>query len=148
MTTIATVFYDWNSTVRSGMVLVTSMLNRSRHSSRFDLSARILLAALLFGSYIPVGFMPADGAPFRVELCPAAAPLPMPLHQHHHHSASHVHFENCPFGSAPASGPAFHVIALNAPSRISSFVRIPTTPVVLSTQPSRTYEPRGPPALA
>ena len=129
------------------MVVVTPMLNPSRHSSRLDLLARILLAALLFGAYIPVGFMPADGAPFHLELCPAAAPIPMPLHQHHH-SASHVHFENCPFGSAPAAGPAFHLIALNAPGRISSFVRIPNTPVVLSTQPSRTYQPRGPPALA
>jgi glutathione S-transferase len=47
--------------------------------------------------------------PFLVELCPAASSMPMrmdmPAHMHHQ-SGSHGHFENCPFGSAPAGGPA------------------------------------------
>jgi hypothetical protein len=87
---------------------------------RRDLLTSFLLAMLLFRAYIPVGFMPASGTPFLLELCPAAAPMPMslPMPGHHHHSDTHTHFEHCPFGSASASGPAPHVAALTTLSSV------------------------------
>ena len=36
-----------------------------------------------FCAYVPVGFMPAGGAPFRVELCPASGVLLPAQHAHH-----------------------------------------------------------------
>ena len=84
------------------------MRNRFLGSGRRDLLTGILLALLLFRAYVPIGFMPASGAPFLVELCPAAGGLqiPMPMLGHHHqHSDFHSHFENCPFGSATTAGP-------------------------------------------
>jgi hypothetical protein len=68
---------------------------------RRDSLAGVVLAMLLFRAYIPVGFMPASGTPFLLQLCPAAFSMQMPAH-HHHHPESHTHFDNCPFGSAPA----------------------------------------------
>jgi len=78
---------------------------------RRHLLTSLLLAMLLFRAYVPVGFMPASGTPFLLELCPAAAPMPMsmPMPGHHQHSDTHTHFEHCPFGSASASGPAPHM---------------------------------------
>src|ERR1700730_16947750 len=79
------------------------LLNRRRR----DLLTIVLLTMLLFRAYVPVGFMPANGTPFLVELCPAIAPVPMsmPMPAHHHHADTGSHFENCPFGSATAAGP-------------------------------------------
>src|ERR1700687_4898632 len=81
-------------------------MNRRRQ----DLLTSILLAMLLFRAYVPVGFMPASGTPFLLELCPTASSMPMPAH-HQHHTQSHTHFDHCPFGSAPAAGPISHPIA-------------------------------------
>ncbi len=52
---------------------------RPLQSRQFRVSAIVVLAALLFRAYIPVGFMPAAGAPFRLELCPASG-TPVPAH--------------------------------------------------------------------
>jgi hypothetical protein len=71
----------------------------------------LVLAVLLFRAYVPLGFMPASGAPFLLQICPAGpyAQLP-PQHLHHHvggehHPGGHTHFENCPYGSAPTAAP-------------------------------------------
>src|SRR5277367_2178394 len=93
------------------------MRNWSCDGRRPDVLSGILLAALLFRAYIPVGFMPASGTPFLLQLCPAASPMPMPAH-HHHDTQSHTHFDNCPFGSAPASGPIIHIVAFESPAAI------------------------------
>ena len=68
----------------------------------------LLLALLLFRSYVPAGFMPADGVPFALQLCPAAL-VGMPDHLHHH-AGTHAQFELCPFGSVPGAGPLSHHI--------------------------------------
>jgi hypothetical protein len=78
---------------------------------RQDLFTSLLLVALLFRAYVPFGFMPASGPPFLLEPCPSTYQVRMPAHHAHHHSATHTHFENCPFESAPAAGPLSHVIA-------------------------------------
>jgi hypothetical protein len=105
----------------------------------------LLLALLLFRAYVPAGFMPANGVPFALELCPAAM-AGMPAG--HHHPGTHADLPACPFGSAPAAGPISH--RLDSESVGLAFSR----PIVafeapgLSLRPQRTHQPRGPPSLA
>jgi hypothetical protein len=111
----------------------------------------LLLALLVFRAYIPVGFMPASGVPFALQLCPAAT-AGAPAHLHHHagtHDAgSHAHFESCPFGSAPCAGPISHHIDFEsvgpAPSRRIVALDAPR----LTRRAERSHLPRGPPSLA
>ena len=117
------------------------------HSQR-ALTTRLLLVILLFRAYVPVGFMPASGAPFLLEICPAAVTAQMPAHYAHHHTGSHVEFVNCPFGSAPAPGPLSHVIALEPPAPIVSHSLAAFDPLLLGVPLPRAHQPRGPPSLA
>jgi hypothetical protein len=108
----------------------------------------LLLALLLFRAYVPAGFMPASGAPFALELCPAAM-ADMPAHAHHHHGGStHAAFESCPFGSAPAAGPLSHlgVFASAGPVPVSRMAELETFP--LAHRPQHSHQPRGPPTQA
>jgi hypothetical protein len=113
----------------------------------------VLLALLLFRAYVPVGFMPASGTPFLLELCPAAdAALTLGAHLHHHHAqspgGSHTHFENCPFGSAPAAGP---ISLLPAFEPSAPAVSEPLTALDAPrsrARPPRAHLPRGPPSPA
>ena len=86
------------------------MRQRFFDNSQRKLMTRLLLVILLFRAYVPVGFMPASGAPFLLQICPAAITAQMPAHYAHHHSGSHVEFADCPFGSAPAAGPLHHYV--------------------------------------
>ena len=126
------------------------MRNTLSNYRRRDLLTSFLLAMLLFRAYVPVGFMPASGTPFLLELCPAAAPMPMsmPMPGHHHHSDTHTHFENCPFGSASASGPAPYLAALSPLLTIdlASVATIELLPV--GVRLVYLPQPRGPPLLA
>src|ERR1700733_12821003 len=125
------------------------MKTRLCHARRPNVLAIVLLAALVFRAYIPVGFMPASGTPFLVELCPASAGGAAPSHHtHHHHSQGQADFQDCPFGSAPASGPVSQLIAFEPPGRITSFIETPVGPGCLATRLLRTHQPRGPPSLA
>ena len=117
-------------------------------SRRRDLFTRLLLVALLFRAYVPVGFMPASGTPFLLELCPATYQSPMPAHPGHHHSGTHTHFENCPFGSAPAAGPIAHIVAFAPPAPVVSQPLVAFEPLHFSVQLPRAHQPRGPPSLA
>jgi hypothetical protein len=106
----------------------------------------LLLALLLFRAYVPVGFMPASGVPFALELCPSAT---MALLGHlHHHPGTHADFESCPFGSAPAAGPISHHIgfASAGPAPLARMAEPESLPPALRAL--RTHQPRGPPALA
>ena len=103
--------------------------------------AIVLLAALFFRAYIPVGFMPASGTPFLVELCPAYGGAPA-HHGHHHHSQGQADFQDCPFGSTPAPGPVSHLVAFEPAGRITSFVEIPAEPA----RPAYSAAPRSPAA--
>src|SRR5271166_6808458 len=95
------------------------MRYRLFHNGPGGFLTSLMLAMLLFRAYIPAGFMPAGGTPFLLELCPAAASMPMPAH-HHHDTQSHTHFDNCPFGSAPAAGPISDLVAVELPGKIAS----------------------------
>jgi hypothetical protein len=124
------------------------MGNRFFNSRRLRLSAITVLAALLLHAYIPVGFMPASGAPFRLEFCPAFG-LPLPAHQlHHHGSQHHADQQDCPFGSAPAQGPVSDLVVFDPPGQISFLKGFPAKPNRLAVRPSRSHQPRGPPPLA
>ena len=106
----------------------------------------LLLALLLFRAYIPAGFMPANGVPFALELCPSiTAGLPAHLH---HHPGTHADFESCPFGSAPGAGPISHHIGFVAAAPAA----VERTPAFespcLNSRAHRTHQPRGPPSLA
>jgi hypothetical protein len=124
------------------------MPNQLFHPRRRHWFTSLLLAVLLFRAYVPAGFMPADGAPFLLELCPATYQVQMPAHAGHHHSGTHTHFENCPFGSAPAAGPISQVIAFQTPAQIPSPAADAFESPRLGAQFSRAHQPRGPPTLA
>lgn len=108
-------------------------------------SVSLLLALLLLRAYIPIGFMPASGSLFLLEFCPAAASTPMPAH--HHHTDTHRHFDNCPFGSAPAAGPISQLLAF-APAAPAVSRQLPVFLTQLgTTRLPVAYRPRGPPSL-
>jgi hypothetical protein len=109
---------------------------------------RLLLVILLFRAYVPVGFMPASGTPFLLELCPAAVTVQMPAQHAHHHPGSHAGFVNCPFGSAPAAGPLSHVIAFEPPAPNVSQPVVAFEPPLRGIRLPRAHQPRGPPSLA
>ena len=118
------------------------------NSQRRDLFTSLLLVVLLFRAYVPVGFMPASGTPFLLEMCPATYQAQTPAHHGHHHAGSHGEFANCPFGSAPAAGPISHVIAFAPPAPIFSQPLVAFEPLRLGVDLPRAHQPRGPPALA
>jgi hypothetical protein len=116
------------------------------NSRRRNVLTGVLLAMLLFRAYVPVGFMPASGTPFLLELCPAVSSGQMPAH--HHHSTTHGHFENCPFGSAPAAGPVSQAIAFDAGAPAISYDATFADSRPLGADVRRAHRPRGPPLLA
>jgi hypothetical protein len=135
-------------------------LNRPRGSR----AGILVLALLLFRAYVPAGFMPADGVPFALELCPAAM-AGMPGHLHHHagvhdqtgthdqtgahdHTGSHAQFELCPFGSAPAAGPISHHIDFVSAGPAPSQLRVAFEAPAVTHRAARANPPRGPPSLA
>jgi len=118
------------------------------NSGQRDFFTRLLLVVLLFRAYVPVGFMPASGSAFLLELCPTTYLAQMRAHHGHDHSGTHTHFENCPFGSAPAAGPISHIIAFAPPSPIVSQPLVAFEPLRLGVRLPRAHQPRGPPSLA
>jgi hypothetical protein len=150
----------WSAALVYGIVrsLHMSKISFKYPWRRRDSLTSVLLALLLFRAYVPVGFMPASGAPFLLELCPAFDAAPMlgaPMlgaHMHHHHAGSHAgshtHFENCPFGSAPVAGPISLLAAFEPPTPALS------EPVTAFDAPRRAarlpnaHLPRGPPSPA
>ena len=107
----------------------------------------LLLALLLFRAYVPVGFMPASGTPFELEICPVGLPAQM-AHHLHHHSGIHDHFEHCPFGSAPAAGPISHLAGYERAGQIVSQFVVAFEPLRLGSQLRRARQSRGPPSFA
>jgi hypothetical protein len=151
---------------RSGRIMRARFFSSRRHHALTG----ILLGLLLLRAYVPVGFMPASGAPFLLQLCPAAAPMStdmgmpmgagMSMHMpadmpvgtdpsaSRHHSGSHGHFDNCPFGSAPATGPVSHFVVFQPAGDIAQR----SVGVFQSwrggRRTQRANQPRGPPLLS
>jgi hypothetical protein len=123
------------------------MRKRSFNTRSLHVLAIIVLAALLFRAYIPVGFMPAGGAPFRLELCPAFGVFVPAPHLHHRDSRLHADLQGCPFGSAPAQGPVSDLMVFDPPGQIPFLEAFPAGPKPLVIRPLRSHQPRGPPSL-
>jgi len=131
---------------------LAAVVTRRSRQLRRTLISSLLLGMLLLRAYVPVGFMPASGHPFEIELCPAASSMDMPampgMEHHHHHSGSHSNFETCPFGSAPAAGPISHINFFTPGGPITTDVAGASTPPLPSARLERAHQPRGPPALS
>jgi hypothetical protein len=118
----------------------------SRLRRRSPWAGTLVLALLLFRAYVPLGFMPADGVPFALQLCPSAM-AGMPAHLHHH-AGTHAEFESCPFGSVPAAGPISQHIDFGSvgPAPALKILALETPRLVERAQ--RSHQSRGPPSLA
>lgn len=114
--------------------------------SRGSWASILVLALLLFRAYVPAGFMPADGVPFALQLCPAAV-AGMPAHVHHH-AGTHAEFELCPFGSVPAAGPISHHIDFQPVGPAPTLQILAFEAPRLNHRAERSHQPRGPPSLA
>ena len=121
---------------------------RRLHRRRPGVLALFLLATLIFRAYIPVGFMPARGMPFLVELCPSFEGAVAPQHLHHQHAQGHANFQNCPFGSAPAQGPISGHVIFQSTGEAPSFAGMLSEAQQSSHRLLRIQQPRGPPSLA
>jgi hypothetical protein len=113
-----------------------------------DLITSLLLVALAFRAYVPMGFMPAASTPFALEICRDGAPAPAATHHQHHHGDSHTQFSRCPFGSAPATGPISHFAVPPAPGPIASVPVANFEGLRLIARFDRAHQPRAPPRLA
>ena len=139
--------------------------NSAIQHRRLHVATCFLLGMLLLRAYVPVGFMPASGAPFLLQLCPAAGALPMatdapmdpPMDMSHgmamsmgadHQSHQHGHFDQCPFGSAPAAGPLSQFLVFEPAGLAPSFNPVDFQSARPGQRLQRAHPPRGPPALA
>jgi hypothetical protein len=117
----------------------------SKFRQRGSWAGILVLALLLFRSYVPAGFMPADGVPFALQLCPAVT-AGMPAHLHHH-PGTHAQFELCPFGSVPGAGPISHHIDFESAGPAPTQRILAFDAPRLSHRAERCHPPRGPPLL-
>ena len=144
------------------MVSTVMRRNLAINRRRRSIAACLLLGMLLLRAYVPVGFMPANGSPFLLELCPAAGAMPMEMAVDPHMDMSkpmdmpagastghsHGHFDQCPFGSAPAAGPLSQFLVFEPAGLAPSFAPIEFQRAVRSQRQQRAHPPRGPPSLA
>lgn len=130
--------------------------------------ASIMLAAFAVRALIPLGFMPASGRPFSLEICWEGLPGDMLADGErahagsmgmdsmgmdsmpaaaHHHSGTPSHSEHCVFGTACGAGPIPH---LPLPIEISSVRQLRGVPFVSIAGAVRLVhlpQSRAPPAL-
>ena len=104
----------------------------------------LVLALLLFRAYVPAGFMPADGVPFALELCPAAAEMPA---GHHHHTGAHDDLPACPFGSASSAGPISHRLEFQSGTTTLGEAIAASEAPRFKRRQEHSHQPRGPPSL-
>jgi hypothetical protein len=123
------------------------------HHRRRNVTASLTLALLLFRAYVPLGFMPASGSPFELEICPQGLQLQAPVHRlhgqtgHSHVPEGHTYFANCPFGSAPAAGPITHLIGVEPAGPIDAQA-LPEPPLRWGVPLKRAHRARAPPIPA
>jgi len=117
------------------------------HLQQRTLATSLVLAAMLLRAYVPLGFMPARGAPLQLQICPMGLPMQMPAHHVHHHGGQ-PYVEDCPFGSAPAAGPISHLIVFDPAGQIASPSVPAFSPLRLGVRLERAHQARGPPTRA
>jgi len=123
-------------------------MRRLIHHRERQLAGCLVLVVMLLRAYVPVGFMPASGAPFLLEICPSGLDGEMHAHHHHHHAGSHGDYQNCPFGSVPATAPLAHIIAFEPPGKVALQSPLPSLPARPSSQILRSHRARAPPTPA
>lgn len=113
--------------------------------TRRELITALLLVALAFRALIPVGFMPAADGSVSLQICRAgflaSVDPPNP-----HAPPGQAHFEHCPFGSAPATGPIANAPVLQAAALTSSPPLSDFVTLQLSARLDAAHQPRAPPA--
>jgi hypothetical protein len=124
------------------------MRRRHINHGRLNLITGALLLALAFRAWVPVGFMPAPGSLFSLEICPEGFPAQMVSHHAHDHSGRHTHFECCPFGSAPAAAPISQVAAVLPNGPLASPPIVAFEGLRLTVRLDRAHQSRAPPRLA
>jgi hypothetical protein len=107
-----------------------------------------LLVALAFRAIVPVGFMPASGHVFALEICRDRLPAQPPAHHSHDQSGAHAHFARCPFGSAPAAGPISQFAAVVPTALPTAVPIVDFDELRLGVRPDRAHRSRAPPHLA
>ncbi len=138
--------FGWRMQADSG--IVARMQPRARAHRQRNLATRLLLAFFLLRAYVPLGFMPASGTPLLLEICPQGLHMPVSAQHLHHNPGNHGHFENCPFGSAPASGPISHLISFQAAEQVASPSVLTFAPSLVGVRLQRAHQARAPPAVA
>jgi hypothetical protein len=123
----------------------TTMRDYFKSRTRRELITALLLVALAFRALIPVGFMPAADGSVSLQICRAGflASIDPPDQRA---PAGHSHFEHCPFGSAPASGPIANAPGLPAAAATSSPPLGDSVTLRLSARFDAAHQPRAPPA--
>jgi len=125
--------------------LITGRLQR-------QLLTSLLLVTAFCRALIPAGFMPSAQRPFSLEICHAGTPaLPAATSAGSDHSVppDHSrHFEHCPFGSAPGTGPLSTVprVRLTGPGTPPSISHFATLRLGVDLDHARAA--RAPPLLA
>jgi hypothetical protein len=123
------------------------MRYRLKRRTRHELISALLLVALAFRALIPAGFMPAADGTFSLQVCRAGFLTSGDALNQHAPPDQPSHFEHCPFGSAPASGPIAHVPAIRL-TGLTAFAPIGDYLTLrLSARLERAHQPRAPPRL-
>lgn len=121
-------------------------MKASLHRRPRRLTGAALLLLLLLRAYVPMGFMPSAGS-LALTICPEGLPQ-LTHHLHHHGDQSHDAFEHCPFGSAPAAGPAPHLVSLPPRTPPLSAAPIRSAAAFVLSQSERAHPSTGPPFLS
>lgn len=124
------------------------MIGLRRTCGRRDWVASILLVALAFRAIVPVGFMPASGSLFALEICRDQQAAPAAHHLGHHHSGAQSHSDRCPFGSAPAAGPVSQIAGAEPVRLPAAIPAVDFDELRLGARPDRAHRSRAPPQLA
>ena len=104
-----------------------------------------VLALLILRAWVPVGFMPAQGGLFRLQLCQADRSLASSLANHG--ERGHGHGDPCPFGSSPPPGPIAQILAFEPARALPSLVAITIERQPIVSRLLRAQAARGPPRL-
>lgn len=129
------------------MPRIGTNLLRYRRRERFTL---LVLAMLCVRTLIPAGFMaaPVDGR-WELVVCGTALAGSAGSAHHDHANQNHHDVPNCPFALSAGAAPLPAYLQLSA-IRVESTEAPPArlAQVVLSFEPARQHQPRGPPRLA
>jgi hypothetical protein len=124
----------------------STMRYRPKSRTQRELITALLLVALTFRALIPMGFMPAADGAFSLQICRAGFLASIDPPDQHAPPGQPSHFEHCPFGSAPATGPIANVPALQAAGPLAFPPAGDFITLRLGARLERAHQPRAPPS--